>query len=105
MIDDVPHLREYMESENFTTAKTVVKTNDLNYESTQVEQIPTSLKASEALIATLTCSSSKHTYNRCYVETCYVSFTVSVVQKLFIQLKQSTVFFLLLAAKKFVILF
>ena len=76
MIDDVPHLREYMESENFVTARTVVRINDSNNEGTEVERISTSLKAEEALITTLTCYSNKHSYNRCHVETCCVSFTV-----------------------------
>ena len=89
MTDDVPHLREYMESENFVTARTVVRINDSNTESTQVEKISTSLQAEEALIATLTCSRNKHTYNRCYVETCCVSFTVSVVQKLVLSVKKT----------------
>ena len=81
MIDDVPHLREYMESENLNTAKTVVKINNLNDESIHIEQISTALKVEEALIATLTCSSNKHAYNRCYVDTCSVSFKVIKVQK------------------------
>ena len=66
MIDDVPHLREYMESENLNTAKTVVKINNLNDESIHIEQISTALKVEEALIATLTCSSNKHAYLICY---------------------------------------